>query len=79
MPRHDLYCRMRQTCLDCQERHPACHDTCEKYLEAKNNHEKIKKAIVDAKDYDIYKAKIIRETEKKNKRSNKKYSKGRWY
>jgi len=23
------------TCLDCQERHPACHDHCDKYQAAK--------------------------------------------
>ena len=64
------------TCMDCEDRHPACHDTCEKYQAAKAEHEKRKQAIRDASEFDIYKAKIIRKTKKKNQRKNRRYSKG---
>jgi hypothetical protein len=31
-------------CKDCEERRPACHGDCEKYLAAKEEHEQIKKS-----------------------------------
>lgn len=30
-------------CRDCTERHPACHDTCERYAEQKRQAEETKK------------------------------------
>ena len=65
------------TCLGCQDRYPACHDTCEKYLEAKASWENKKQIIRDARDesrvYDNYKlGRIIRER-KKGTNSGKTY------
>ena len=36
-------------CRDCEERHSGCHSTCEKYLEAKEQHEQRKEKIEEAK------------------------------
>ena len=51
-------------CRDCQERHPACHDRCEKYQEAKRKVQEEKDKILNAmkKDavYADYKRKKIR-------------------
>ena len=32
-------------CKDCAERHPACHDTCEKYIKAKAEWTEIQEKI----------------------------------
>ncbi len=40
---------MNQCCKDCQERYPACWGSCSKYLEAKAEHEKLKKMRHDEK------------------------------
>ena len=32
-----------KSCIDCQDRHPACHDHCEKYLAEKAKHAEEKK------------------------------------
>ena len=63
--------KIDNTCMGCEDRHPACHDSCERYLKAKEIHEKKKQAIRDASDFDIYKAKIIRKMKKKNQRKHK--------
>lgn len=39
-------------CKDCEERHPACHDHCEKYLTAKLEFEKNKEIVRKAKKTD---------------------------
>lgn len=39
-------------CKDCEERYPACHDHCEKYLTAKSKFEKNKAIVHKAKKTD---------------------------
>jgi len=48
-------------CLDCKDRYPACHDSCEKYLQARESWEIRKEKIKNYLDteYDNYKAKRI--------------------
>ena len=58
------------TCRDCQERYPACHDTCEKYLKAKEEYEAQKAMIKSIKEenkiYTNYKyEKILKESKQK--------------
>jgi len=62
------------TCRDCQERYTACHDTCEKYIKAKEEYEAKKSMIKSLKEenniYTNYKyKKILKEC--KQKRSKK--------
>ena len=52
--------KMKPVCLNCENRHPACHDKCEKYINEKNRvfQENIKqvkyyKAERDIEDYEI--------------------------
>lgn len=56
-------------CKDCEERHVACHDHCEKYLDAKGKWEERKRIVKDAKDkegiYSYYKRKKITKEIKK--------------
>ena len=51
------------TCKDCEDRHPACHSSCEKYLKAKtdwdNKRETIREAKKDARLFTDYKVKKI--------------------
>lgn len=37
------------SCKDCEDRYPACHDTCEKYQKAKEESEERKQRILKAK------------------------------
>ena len=57
------------TCFDCKERYPACHDTCQKYIEARKNWEDKKAKIIEAKNeeaiYYGYKKEKIRKELKK--------------
>lgn len=45
-------------CLNCEERFPACHDVCSKYLQAKaewqERQDKIREAKQEAKNYNNY-------------------------
>lgn len=62
-------------CKDCPNRHEACHDTCEKYQAARDEWEKRRKAISDAKNEPLYLYKVesIRDQKaRKDKRSLKK-------
>ena len=36
-----------ECCIDCTDRHRACHDTCERYSKIKAENEKIRKDIID--------------------------------
>lgn len=51
-------------CKDCQDRHPACHDRCEKYIQAKKDLQERKDMILKAMQKDAiymdYKRKKIR-------------------
>ena len=40
-------------CLNCEERYPACHDHCTKYLDAKREHDERIAAIRESKKSDI--------------------------
>jgi len=37
--------KIKPVCKDCDERHPGCHDTCGRYLEAKDEYYAKKNAI----------------------------------
>jgi hypothetical protein len=55
-------------CYECQDRHPACHDTCEKYVNAKTEYEerkaKIKTERDKFKEIDVYHLEAVRRTRK---------------
>jgi len=55
-------------CLNCPDRHPACHDKCEKYKAAKEVWEAKKRSIKQVrdkvKDYDGFKIVNVRRTKK---------------
>ena len=55
-------------CFECPERHPACHDTCEKYKAAKDVWEAKKRSIKKVrdkyKDYDGFKIETVQRTKK---------------
>ena len=56
-----------ECCRYCKDRYPACHDFCDKYLEAQeqwNEHKRKVKAMKE-NEYDLYKAEAI----KKQRRS----------
>lgn len=69
---------IRSVCYDCQDRYPACHDTCEKYLDAKNEYQNRKQVIESArneyKQYDLYKLETVRKA-RKGRNASKVYSK----
>lgn len=44
-----IYNGLGKVCQDCQERHLACHDTCEKYQSVKESFEEYKEKIKAAK------------------------------
>lgn len=44
-----LYNGFEKVCQDCQERHLACHDSCERYQSVKESYEEHKEKIKDAK------------------------------
>lgn len=50
--------RIGDCCYECENRHTACHDSCDKYKQVKAEYEAKKKRISDAKDlartYDVY-------------------------
>lgn len=56
-------------CRDCQERYPACHDTCEKYLSAKESWETKKQKIKESKKdpYWDYRAECIEREKRRGK------------
>ena len=49
-------------CRDCKERYPACHDYCEKYLDANDEWQEHRKQVkaIKADEYDIYKSECAR-------------------
>ena len=51
-----------ECCRYCTDRYPACHDHCEKYLDAQQTWEAFKDKVRKAKsdDYDLYKCEAIR-------------------
>ena len=59
---------IKSVCYDCQDRHPACHDTCERYSEAKTEFEQRKAVIKSERDkykqIDIYHLEAVRRTRK---------------
>ena len=76
MPRTDNYAKINTIggcCRNCEDRHTACHDTCEIYQEAKAAYESkktmIQNAKAEAREYSNYKYKKI-ERENKFKRSH---------
>ena len=57
---------IRNVCFECQDRYPACHDTCEKYVEAKAEYEerkaKVKTERDKYKEIDLYHLQAVRRT-----------------
>jgi len=47
-------------CKDCKDRYPACHDYCERYLDAREEHEKRKAVIREEKQRseELYRYKV---------------------
>lgn len=66
---NDYHSGIDGVCIDCKERYPACHDSCEKYLEAKGSFEDRKQRIREAREeamlYDRYKKNKINAERKK--------------
>ena len=59
-----------QCCRFCEERYPACHDTCERYLSAAAEWEKYKAQVKAEKDDEFYIYKVTRikaETKRRSK------------
>lgn len=63
---------MKQVCKDCRDRSVGCHGTCQKYLEAKAEHEKeaakIRKITNDQIDADSFKIQSIASTKRRQRR-----------
>lgn len=60
---------MKNTCFKCEKRHINCHAECEKYIQAKQEHED-KQAAIRKSKYDMYntfalKAAHVRKRKKK--------------
>ena len=51
------------TCKDCSERYPACHDSCERYIQARKSYDEQKRIISEARNenriFNDYKRKKI--------------------
>ena len=43
---------IQSPCKGCQERYPACHDSCQRYIDAKSEFEETKQRIHDAQQSD---------------------------
>ena len=61
-------------CYKCEERYPACHDTCEKYLERKAKDAERKKQIVEGRRkagsvYDHYHYRMVSKTKRQKKKN----------
>ena len=56
-------------CKDCTDRVVGCHSTCQKYMEARDEHIKKKMEILEIKKVedgmDDYKIRVVRETRKR--------------
>ncbi len=66
-----VYPNLKTPCMDCTDRHIACHSECDKYKEFKENNEQIKKDIRQKADiqnrlddYEKQRAKRISERKK---------------
>ena len=59
---------IKSVCYECKDRYPACHDSCEKYSEAKaefeERKEKIRTEREKFKEIDIYHLEAVRRTRK---------------
>lgn len=59
-------------CKDCRERHPGCHDSCERYRKQKSEREAELETVFknSRKDglVDSYKRSVVRKEKKKNER-----------
>lgn len=58
-------------CMNCQERHLACHDTCEKYLKARQEYQEQKHKIIENARKDNLADQYVKDMfrkERKNKR-----------
>ena len=57
------------TCLNCEDRHPACHDTCEKYQTARKAWDERQMMIREAKNQRrIYDDHVLHQVVKERKR-----------
>ena len=78
MSYRDYHSGIDGTCLNCENRYPACHDSCEKYLTAKAKFEEQKKIIKTAKEeflaVDAFKRDVISKTKKRGRNQGKSYT-----
>ena len=44
--------RNKMPCRNCQERHEACHDKCERYQEVKRQSDELNRQIAEAREID---------------------------
>lgn len=62
---------MKYPCKGCAERAAGCHGTCKKYIDAKtvieNENSTIKRAKMEQRAFDDYKAGIVTSTRKKTR------------
>lgn len=69
---------MRETigvCRECTERHPACHDTCERYIKRKAEYEEYKSNIKRKKFEDLYLYKLNKIIDAKAKENQRRLRK----
>lgn len=62
-------------CMDCKERVPGCHSTCERYLSDKAKYDEAKAKIKAEREYDIYFSDRINEIQTKKLKRKKKHQK----
>lgn len=70
---------MKSVCYLCEDRHPACHDTCKAYLLAKQEHEEQKQMIKKNRDaydnYEVYHYQAVQRAKKNAAHHGKSYDK----
>lgn len=68
---------IKGVCYGCEERYPACHDTCEKYKEARAEYDQRKETILKEKnkdrEHDTYKLHSVRKAKKEGRNHGKNY------
>jgi hypothetical protein len=68
---NDLGGKVGRYCRDCKDRYPACHDTCEKYLEAKKEHEEYVQTVLEnrnrEKELYLHKLNTMRREDRKKR------------
>lgn len=61
-------------CYGCEKRYPACHDTCEKYKQSKEEYEEYKRSVYKSKENELLTYKyMIDKLRKENRGKGKKH------